>query len=151
MIRTRVLCSWNIQPRRKLNDWKIEEMGRLLDLLEKYSLGDNELNDEMFWKLNGEEKFSVKSMYEGMCSNITPSYPEDCVWHLCIQLKASFLVWELWWNHALMIDNLVRRRMIIPNWCCLCRNDMESVDHMFLHCSWSQGFWNHFLQCLGVA
>lgn len=47
MIRSKSLCSWNIQPRRNLNDWEIEEMGRLLNLLESYVLGERDLTDEM--------------------------------------------------------------------------------------------------------
>lgn len=40
MIRSRVFCSWDLKPRRNLNDWEIEEMGCLMDILEKYQLGD---------------------------------------------------------------------------------------------------------------
>lgn len=46
-MRIRVLCSWNIQPRRCLNDWEIEEMGRLLELLDGYSFGERDMSDEM--------------------------------------------------------------------------------------------------------
>lgn len=109
MIRTRSLCSWNIQTRRSLNDWEIGEIGRLMDLLERYSLGDKELEDEMQWLLN--EGFSVKSMYGGLMQVSRSFLPGKCVWHPHIPTKASFLLWELWWNRAPTIDNLIRRGM----------------------------------------
>lgn len=47
MIRTRSLCLWNIQPRKNLNDWEIEEIGRLLAILESNEIEDKEALDEM--------------------------------------------------------------------------------------------------------
>lgn len=47
MICLRVLCSWDLKPRRNLNDWEIEEMGRLLEVLDAYPVGDPGLEDEM--------------------------------------------------------------------------------------------------------
>lgn len=68
MIRCRVLCSWNIQPRRNLNEWEIGEMGRLMNVLEKYELRDAERQDELVWKLDEKNGFSVRSMYLALCS-----------------------------------------------------------------------------------
>lgn len=39
---------------------------------------------------------------------------------------------------------------MLPNWCCLCRDDVESVDHLFLHCPWSRQFWDYFVRCMGI-
>lgn len=47
MIRTIVLRSSNLSPRRNLNNWKVEEMGRPLNLLENYPLGDRDFEDEL--------------------------------------------------------------------------------------------------------
>lgn len=35
--------------RRNLNDWEFDDTGRLLDMLENYSLGDCEGGDEREW------------------------------------------------------------------------------------------------------
>lgn len=42
MIKSRVLCSWNIQLQWNLNDWEIGEMGWLINTLERYELRDLE-------------------------------------------------------------------------------------------------------------
>lgn len=62
LIRSRVFWSWNIRPRRNLNDWEVEEMGSLLELLEHYEIGDEDMQDEMGWNLDEEKGFTVKSM-----------------------------------------------------------------------------------------
>lgn len=48
--------------------------------------------------------------------------------------KATLLLWKLWWNRIPTLDNLLRRGLILPNWCCLCMDNVESVDHSFLQC-----------------
>lgn len=58
MVKTNVLCSRNIQPRRNLNDWEVEDMGRLLDYLERYNIRNLEREDERL-RLLSEEKDSL--------------------------------------------------------------------------------------------
>lgn len=41
MIRTRSFCSWNLHFRRNLNDWGVEEVGQLMNLLEEAALGSD--------------------------------------------------------------------------------------------------------------
>lgn len=70
MIKSKVFCYWNIQPRRCLNDWEIEEMGCLLEMLDNYCLGDGAMPDEMLWCLDEAKRYSVKSMCEVLGSSI---------------------------------------------------------------------------------
>lgn len=59
MIRTRLFCSWNLHLRRNLNNWEVEEMGRLLELLESYHLGDSEVENERLWTLDSKRVFRL--------------------------------------------------------------------------------------------
>lgn len=52
------------KPRRNLNDWEIEDIGRLVDLLDNYPLGDQEFDDEMIWISDVDHGFSITSMYD---------------------------------------------------------------------------------------
>lgn len=42
-------------------------MGRLMEVLERYLVGDPELEDEMLWIWKEDGVFSIKSMYEEIC------------------------------------------------------------------------------------
>lgn len=66
-IRSRVFYSWNIQPRRNLNDWEIGEMGWLLEVLEGYEQGNIDLHDVYVWSLDVGKGFSIKTMYNALC------------------------------------------------------------------------------------
>jgi len=151
MVRSMIFSSWNIQPRRNLNDWEIEEMGRLLTSLEGYSLGKGGQPDEMIWLLDVDNGFSVKSMFDGLCPSNQRLFPGTCVWNPEIQSKVSFLLCELWWNRAPTIDNLIKTGMLIPNWCCLCIDGAESVNHLFIHSTWASYYWHFFMSRFGVS
>lgn len=119
-------------------------------LLESYSLGEREISDEMIWALDEEKGFSVRSMYDGLRFSAHHSSPGECLWNPLIQIKVSFLMWELWWNRVSAIVNLIRNGMYISNMCCLCMADEESASHLFLHYPWMRGFWDHLLYQFGV-
>lgn len=103
-----------------------------------------EQQDERVWSLDEENGFTMKSMYLDLCPLVV-SYPGECVWNSLIQLTVSFFMWELLWDRALMIDNLILRGMMIPNQCCLCTSAAESSRHLFVHCLWVEPIWSYFL------
>ena len=39
---------------------------------------------------------------------------------------------------------------MLVNWCCLCKVDGESIDHLFLHCSLAKQLWDTILTLFGV-
>lgn len=125
-------------------------MGSLLELLEHYEIGDEDMQDEMGWILDEEKGFTVRSMAGALCPLSDRSYPGDCVWNQLIQLKVSFLLWELWWDRVLTVDNLIRRGMIIPNRCCMCMADAKSFGHLFIHCAWVRPLWGYYLSHFDV-
>lgn len=129
LIRLSVFCSWDLKPMRNLNDWEVEEMGRLLDVLDSYTLRDPELEDEMSCVRDEEGGFIVKSMFD----NLSVQKPENllgiCARNPFIQLKVAMFVWKLWWDRVPTIDNLIRRGLTTPSWCCLCVLAGESVSH----------------------
>lgn len=60
-------------------------------------------------------------------------------------LKVAFLLWLVSMGKVLMIDNLMVRRMPIPNRCCLCCSNSEMVSHLFLHCLVAHSLCNFFM------
>ena len=47
-------------------------------------------------------------------------------------------------------DNLIKRRVVLVNWCCLCKANGESIDHLFIHCSLAKQLWDTILTLFGV-
>lgn len=89
-------------------------------------------------------------MYEALYTSMGIQFPSECVWKPKIPTKNAFLLWEVWWNRIPTINNLLRRGLVLPSWCCLCRDDVESADHLFLHCPWSKPIWDYFIRSMGI-
>ena len=56
--------------------------------------------------------------------------------------KNNIVFWILLQNKILSLDNLKKRVVFIANRCVLCKNDVESVDHIMLHCSFTKKVWD---------
>lgn len=144
MIRTTTFCLWNIQLRRNLNDSEVDDMGSLLEILDGYSLGDRAAADERLWVLDEDKGFFVKS-YNALTPSDSHSFPVCFIWNKLIPTKISFLLWELWWDHASTLDNLTCRGFISLNWCCMCGSSAKSLGHLFLHCPGAASLWSHMI------
>ena len=52
-----------------------------------------------------------------------------------------------------MFDKKYGKRHIISrivSWCCMCKEDKESIDHMFLHCKVARESWDTVLNLFGM-
>ncbi|KAG2729847.1 hypothetical protein I3760_01G267900 [Carya illinoinensis] len=104
-----------------------------------------------FWSPNRKGKFSVSSFYEANTMQQRPKFPWKNIWRSKAPTKAAFFVWTAVLGKILTTDNLRRRGLIIVDWCCLCRNNGETVDHLLLHCKFASEIWNLFFNRMGIV
>ena len=62
--------------------------------------------------------------------------------------RVSFFVWIVAWGRVLTTDHLRKRDYTIMDWCCLCKYNGESVDHLLLHCGEVFRLWSFALRSL---
>uniref|UniRef100_A0A2N9G3X1 Reverse transcriptase zinc-binding domain-containing protein n=1 Tax=Fagus sylvatica TaxID=28930 RepID=A0A2N9G3X1_FAGSY len=120
-----------------------------MDLI--YSLPlDGTGQDQLCWNKLEKRGFSVKSFYH--CLN-PPSlrFPWRGIWKSKVPPCVAFFTWTAVLGKLPSIDNLRKRNMVIVNRCCLCKNDAESVDHLFLHCKLAKELWDSVLSSFGVS
>jgi len=46
----------------------------------------------------------------------------------------AFFVWSVVLDKILTHDSLRKRNVLVIEWCCIYKKNMESIDHMLLHC-----------------
>ena len=49
------------------------------------------------------------------------------------------------WEKNLMENNLLKRGIVMADWCCMCKSSGETVSHQLLHCSIAYDLWGFFL------
>lgn len=66
-------------------------------------------------------------------------------------LRLLFFIWTASLGRILTIDNLICRGHILVNWCSMCRGGVETVDHLFVHCSVACRLWSLIVALFGMA
>ena len=76
----------------------------------------------------------------------------DAVWHKSVPLKVSICAWRLLRNRWPTKDNLWRRGIISldSQFCVLGCGQIESANHLIIHCPLFGSFWQHVKNWLGV-
>uniref|UniRef100_A0A2N9IKB6 Reverse transcriptase zinc-binding domain-containing protein n=1 Tax=Fagus sylvatica TaxID=28930 RepID=A0A2N9IKB6_FAGSY len=65
--------------------------------------------------------------------------------------RVAFFTWTAALGRILTVDNLRHRRVILFNWCCMCKADGESIDHLLLHCVYAKELWDMVFAMFGIC
>ena len=131
---------WRLSLRRWLNEELQIHYRKMNDLLNSFAV--NSENDEPHWKRGNNEIFSVKSVYDHLCSNETGAN-YNLIWKAKIPLKIKVWLWLIEHNAILTKDNLAKRNWTGDMQCCFC-NSTESIDHLFFECDTVKYIWSSF-------
>ena len=62
----------------------------------------------------------------------------------------AFFTWTAALGKILTADNLRRRGIPVVSWCCMCKADGETVDHLLLHCPYAKELWDMVFGLFGI-
>ncbi|KAF5445889.1 hypothetical protein F2P56_031564, partial [Juglans regia] len=131
---------WNVTFSRAAQDWEVDIFEAFFSLI--YSVKSNKQQaDSLWWNPTGKGIFSVRSFYKSLSHTTTIQFPWKRLWRNKAPPKAVFFAWTAAWGKILTIDNLRKRRLVILDWCCLCKRSGETVDHLLLHCEITRALW----------
>eukprot|EP00253_Pinus_taeda_P014329 PITA_14329 len=109
-------------------------------------------DDELIWAKEKHGKYTPKDGYPVIFSPYRPPVLERW-WSLLGKMKpppphSRLFMWTVLQNKAPTGDNLMKRSFNGPSWCCLCHQDSETIDHLFLHCPVTLEFWGLIVSSL---
>ena len=99
-----------------------------------------------------DRSFSLRSFYREIDSSSAAKSPCASVWMGLGPPRVEAFCWFVVRGKISTTDNLRRGLMSIDisDICCLCRREMESVNHLFLHWHIASFIWRYLLKACGV-
>ncbi|XP_039134949.1 uncharacterized protein LOC120272251 [Dioscorea cayenensis subsp. rotundata] len=111
---------------------------------------DSHSRDIKSWRLTGNGIFSVKSFYNLLIDGGLRCPISRFFWRNWCPRKINLFNWLVWQNRILSLENLARRRCnrLPTATCVMCNGGIETVDHLFIHCSYANLVWDYFIRIL---
>ena len=107
-------------------------------------------DDVMILQLNRSGIFDVHCFNNFLLKASFVSFSWQSIWCVKLPKRVSFFLGTTTRGGILTIDNLVKKNLPRVNWCCLCRCDEETVDHLLLHCKFAHALWSEVFLMFGV-
>uniref|UniRef100_A0A2N9GQ47 Reverse transcriptase domain-containing protein n=1 Tax=Fagus sylvatica TaxID=28930 RepID=A0A2N9GQ47_FAGSY len=142
---SRGVREWNVTFVRDFNDWEVDLVAEFFHFLHSHKVptADTTLApDGLRWKICKDGVFTSRSFYSALINRRGVSFPWKSIWRVKAPPRVAFFIWTAAWGRILTCDNLMQRGYTMVGWCCMCRCDGETVEHLLLHCSAAQRLWN---------
>jgi hypothetical protein len=141
--------SWDFNFTRHAQDWELDAVASFLELLSSSSVkGYGE--DRLCWRGASKEGFKVRSYYKYLSSSAGTAVPWKRIWKTNAPPRVAFFVWVAALGRILTTDNLRRRHVMVLDWCCMCKENGESISHLLLHCSAAMEIWYFMFSIFGI-
>uniref|UniRef100_A0A2N9IF07 Reverse transcriptase zinc-binding domain-containing protein n=1 Tax=Fagus sylvatica TaxID=28930 RepID=A0A2N9IF07_FAGSY len=141
--------SWDFNFTRHAQDWELDAVASFLELLSSSSVkGYGE--DRLCWRGSSKEGFKVRSYYKYLSSSAGIAVPWKRIWKTNAPPCVAFFVWVAAMGRILTTDNLRRRHVMVLDWCCMCKENGESISHLLLHCSAAMEIWYFMFSIFGI-
>ena len=129
--------------------------GKLLNLFDtetarkilKINLPHHQQNDQIFWCLSRSGSFPLKSAYMSIIQpQLTGPNPLSIkewrgLWKLKVHARFKNLLWKIVWRMLPVGEELEKRFHIPSTACFLCKNAVETIEHIFLQCLRTSQVW----------
>ena len=147
---SRVGGGWSLVFVRDFNDWEMEVVERLLQLLHKRKIMSYQ-EDQLLLKGAKVVVFSTRLMYRKLVHSPPIAFPSLSIWNPIVPPKIGFCACEASWGKVLTLDQLKRRGVTLANRCFLYEEGEESIDHLLIHCPRAKMPWELFLVIVGSS
>ena len=150
-----VECHWNLEWRRPLFEWEIEQLHDLESLI-MGTVDRREVEDAVVWCFRSNNLLSIKSfvMQVSLSSSISMSlYNTQEIWLGVAPPRAEILTWLLMLGKLNTKDRLRRFHIINEDQvqCPFCSCVEESINHLFFTYQFSWKVWNSCLAWWGYS
>ena len=129
----------NIQLARQLTETYLTEWIALVNRLSLVRL--THTVDQISWRWTPNGIFTVNSLYKFLEFGGVPVNTYNSIWKARIPLKIKIFLWLVRQKRILTKDRLSKQGWTGDTKCVYCSH-MESVDHLFVNCTYARSIWN---------
>jgi zinc-binding in reverse transcriptase len=101
--------------------------------------------DDVVWKGNNSDIFSVKSDYFTLKNGPRIDTNVYNIWKLNVPPRFKVFAWLMMLNRILTTNNLMKRGCNMVSICVMCRGDVETCKHLFSFCAFTRSLASIFL------
>ena len=117
---------------------------------------NNLKENKRVWNLDKSGCFSMKSYFLSLIDNPdAPSFsPSYQIWKAKVPTKVKMMVWSVAHRKINTNDMVQKRRpnmALFLEWCAVCKNTSENVDHLFLHCTVAYFLWSNLYKTFNLS
>lgn len=128
-------CSWTW---RKILNFREIARGKI-----KYPVGDGRTSrDRIVWAESPNGKFSIKSAWNSVRHRETVVGWHKLVWFKNLIPRHAIILWMAIRGKLYTQDKLVSMGIIQINRCVLCKEEEETLDHLFSSCPFTARIWS---------
>ena len=92
----------------------------------------------------------MKLFYKALNSQDGPSFSWKSIWRVKAPSRVAFFVWTAALGKISMLDHLRKMNVAVVEWCCMCKMNGKSIDHLLLHYEVMRKLWCYILNLFGV-
>ncbi|TVU30641.1 hypothetical protein EJB05_22272, partial [Eragrostis curvula] len=134
--------SWRLEFTRWLDEQLQNQLSEIRNILCTVSLSD--ADDMPKWLWEGSGKFSVKSMYDKLCTDELEARFR-IIWNAKLPLKIKIFMWQMYHEATLTKDTMLRKNWHADAKCAFCDQD-ENIEHLFFKCGVIKYVWSLIAQ-----
>jgi hypothetical protein len=120
------------------------------DLLQEVEL-QQDSQDKHIWRLSPTGVYSASSAYEALFQGAVLFGPFERIWKSWAPPKCRFFMWLVAHQRCWTADWLAKRGLPHPDFCPLCDQEEENIQHLLVGCVFAREFWFQLLQFVGLA
>ncbi|KAL6191890.1 hypothetical protein ACLB2K_038279 [Fragaria x ananassa] len=136
--------NWNLPPLLQLH------FPNICEIISRVPIAFDS-HDRLIWMPSTFGILTARDAYSFLRIHLPPLAWSKVIWSKFITPRMSMLAWKVLKGRVISDDFLQTRGVSLASCCVLCRQQSESIDHIFLFCPFASTIWHYMTSNFGIS